>query len=179
MKKPLLIATLGYPGSGKTYFSENLAKKENFFHLNSDKTRFKLFPNPKFIPEENKVLFSNMDNLAYDLLKKGISVVYDANFTKRIYRKRLKEIAQESSADYYLVWIKSGEETALERLEERAKITDKEKKLMYRPIDQSVFHQLKDEIEEPMDDEECIEIDGHQSFPEQYKVFLNVIKYAK
>jgi uncharacterized protein len=82
MKKPLLIATLGYPGSGKTYFSERLSKKKHFFHLNSDRIRLAIFDKPQYKPEEHRIVFRLMDSLAQDLLRQGVSVVYDANFNK-------------------------------------------------------------------------------------------------
>ncbi len=56
LKKKILITTFGYPGSGKTYFSERLAKEFNLFHLNSDKIRSEIFIKPNYSDEEHKAV---------------------------------------------------------------------------------------------------------------------------
>ena len=176
MKKPLLIATLGYPGSGKTYFSERLAKEYNLFHLNSDRIRFELFPNPTFKPEEHRVVFGFMDYLAEELLKLGVSVVCDANTNKRTHRNKFFRLAKKRNARYVLVHISTPVELAEKRLIQRKKITSKEKQKFYRSIDVSVLHLLKKEIELPSLSEPVITIDGKKNFTEQLQEFKKGLK---
>lgn len=170
--KNYLIATLGYPVSGKTYFSERLSKQNNYFHLSSDKIRLAMFESPKYTPEEHRIVFSFMDYLAGEFLRHGVSVIYDANFNFRKHRKKLQKLANKTKSHYRLVWIKTKENTAINRLGKRAKLTNTKKKEIYRPIDTKVFHILKNEMEIPTRAEKVIEIDGHISFPAQYKHFL-------
>jgi predicted kinase len=179
MKKPLLITTLGFPGSGKTYFSERLCKKEKFFHLNSDKTRFTLFKEPKFTKEETDGVFRLMDLLAEELLAVGVSVVYDANMNFRVHRKRLQKLAERCDTTYVLLWIQTDVEIAEKRLIKRGTTKGKRAKLLYRPLDIKWLHHYKKEIEEPRGAERFIMIDCNADFKNQFRQFKRSIKLIK
>lgn len=169
--KTFLIGMYGYPGSGKTYFSQRLSEKKGWFHLSSDRIRLKMFDEPEYTQEEHKTVFNFMDYLAAELLRKGMSVVYDANFNFKESREKLARIATETNARYYLVHIETPEETALKRIDTRYKESDNSKKDMYRPITREVFEKLRDEHQELSEDEEVIIIDGMKEFDEQLKSF--------
>jgi predicted kinase len=172
MTKPILVATLGYPGSGKTYFAENLARECDYFHFNADKTRLNLFLNPTYTNPEHITLFRLMDHLTEELLKSNTSVIYDANFNKIKTRVKLQEIADRAGADYRLVWIQTDIDLAIRRIKTRFTEAPEHQKQIYRPIDESVLHSLKQELQEPLN-EECgvIRIDGHLTFEEQFEIF--------
>lgn len=148
-KKPILFATLGYPGSGKTFFSRRFAKDFNLFHLNSDRLRLEMFSNPKYTIAENASVFRTMDFIADELLQRGISVIYDANSTKRIYRKRLQQIAKKRKAKYILLWFKTPVTTALKRIKKRSELRSELMKKYHKAIDDSVLFRIKSEEEEP------------------------------
>jgi len=149
-KKSILFATLGYPGSGKTFFARKFAKDFGLFHLNSDRLRLEIFPKPNYTVKENAVVFRTMDYIADDLLQQGVSVIYDANSTKRIYRKRLQEIAKKRKADYILLWFKTSVKTALKRIRKRTDLKSELMKRYHRVIDDSVLYRIKAEEEEPL-----------------------------
>jgi predicted kinase len=142
--KPVLIATLGYPGSGKTHFSERLAKEEKLFHLNADSLRFSLIAKPLFTPEEHRRVFN-----------------------KCIFRNSLADLAHTHNARYVLVWIRTDAEKALSRATGRTASTD----YKYRPLTNETFHKLREEIESPTPDEPLIEISGEIPFEEQLLEF--------
>lgn len=167
----MIIGTLGHPGSGKTYFSERLAKELGYFHLSSDKTRLMMFENPSYKQEEHQVVFRFMDNLALELLKTGVGVIYDANLNKRVHRKKIADIARKAKVKQKIIWIRTDTNTALKRINKRSQIKDPKKKLLYRPISKEVFDNLKNEIEQPTKRETVIHIDGHKIFKEQLKMF--------
>jgi predicted kinase len=176
MKKPTLLVTLGFPGSGKSYFSEKISKEKGFFHINSDIIRFTLFKNPSFTKEEHEGVFALMDLITENLLKSGISVIYDCNTNFRSDRKRLEKIAKKSQANHFLVWIKTDVKLAEKRLAKRFKIKDGKKKLMYRPVTLETLHKLKNEMQTPKGAEKFIPIDGHLPFSKQIKELEKVLK---
>lgn len=176
MKKPLLVATLGYPGSGKTYFSERLAKEIGAFHLNSDRVRHAIFANPAFTQEEHRVVFGFMNYLIEELLNLGVNVICDANSNKRLHRNDFVKQAKKYGARYILVHIKTPVPLAEKRLIKRQSIKSKKKQLFYRPIDVSVLHSLKGQLESPTKKEPVIEIDGTKKFDEQLKQFKSGLK---
>lgn len=169
MKKPILIATLGFPGSGKTYFSERLAKRKNFLHLNSDKVRLTLFKDPQYTVGEHLLLAKIMDLMAEEVLKASRSVIYDVNFNKRAHRLRLQKLAKRAGAKYVLVWLKTDIKKAESRILKRVK--RKTKTNLYRPINLDILHKMRKELEEPVKDERYILIDGHSSFRKQLSQF--------
>ncbi len=67
-------------------------------------------------------------------------------------------------------------EVAETRLIKRKGIKNTEKKKYYKPIDLSVLHTLKNEMEYPTNKESVLEIDGLKSYPEQLKVFRKWLK---
>jgi hypothetical protein len=175
-KKLFLFVVLGFPGSGKTYFSQRLAKKFKLAHLNSFRTRLELFPKPTYAPEEYNILFRAINYMTETLLSRKISVIYDANITKIKYRKLLQNIAKHFDAKYVLIRIHTPLEIALERSKERRKIKSSQKKKYHRVIDSSVVHMIKDEIEEPTKEEFTITIKGTEPFEQQLKTIRAKLK---
>ena len=171
MKKPILVATLGYPGSGKTYFSERLSKEFNFFHISYDKIRSEMFENPTYKPEEHRAVFNVIFWLTLELLKKGTSVIVDANANKPINRNKLLKLATKAKTGFIIVHIKTPVEVAEKRILKRRNLKNLERKKYYKHIEISVLHSEKAEIEYPTKREKVLEIDGLKSYKEQVKVF--------
>ena len=178
MKKPILFATLGYPGSGKTFFSRHFSKETKFFHLNSDYLRSELFPKPIYSAEETNSLFKAMDYIASALLSKGVSVVYDANSTRIVYRKRLQNIAKKNNARYVLLWFKTPVEIALQRIKKRSELKSHLMKKYHRPLEDWVLYKLKDEEEYPVKEMHIV-LDSKLSYKEKRDIVLMFISKYK
>jgi len=151
-----LIATLGFPGSGKTYFSKQFTKDMGFFHLNSDRLRSEMFPQPKFDAQENAAVFRTMDYITEELLRSNVSLVYDANSTKRTFRKRLQQIAKKQKAHYILLWFQTPVKTALKRVHARKGITSKTQKMYHKAMDDEVLFRIRAAEEPPIDEPHII-----------------------
>lgn len=177
MKKPILFATLGYPGSGKTFFARKFAKELGLFHLNSDRLRSDIFPKPSYTVAENAAVFRNMDYIADELLQRGMSVIYDANSTKRIYRKRLQRIVKKRGAEYVLLWFKTPVEVALGRIRKRDKIKSEIMKRYQKVIDDSVLFLIKKEEEEPDKEPHVVLEPG--SYQKQKNTVINFLRKKK
>lgn len=171
MKKPLLIATLGHLGSGKTYFSERLAKEYKLVHLSRDRFRHEAIPNPTFKPEEKDSMSRAINWITEEFLKKGVGVLNDGNYNKRKYRNLLAKIAKKTNAKYLIVHIITPVEQAEKRLLQRQKIKSKAKQRYYRPSDVSIVRLIKSDTEYPTKSEPVIEIDGSKPFSKQLEIF--------
>jgi predicted kinase len=182
MMKPLLVVFLGHAGSGKTYFSRNLAKKINAVTLNTDALRLSMFGSLERISEIRSSdksrlytdVFGAMDYAARQILLAGHSVVYDAQQTKRENRRNIEKIAEEAGAIPVLVWLKTSRETAIKRAQERDERDDSlrytAEKIAY------LVDRFDSETDLPGSDENVIEISGEVSFEVQFDTFMRYIE---
>lgn len=175
MKKTWLIATLGVPGSGKTFFSERLAKKLGFFHLNADRLRLELYGKPKYTEAENRSFFRVMDFLAEELLQRNVSVIYDANSTMLQYRRRLEFIAKQRRAKYLLLFIETPVAVALQRLSYRRMLRHARTIKYYRPIKNQILFRIQREMEKPVR-EPFVTIAGSKPFLSEWPKIARAMK---
>lgn len=78
MSVPVLTMMVGLPGSGKSYLAKELAKEtENTVVLASDDIREELFGDVNDMTKHKEV-FTELHRRAYDALRAGQSVIYDA-----------------------------------------------------------------------------------------------------
>ncbi|MBI4600080.1 ATP-binding protein [Candidatus Uhrbacteria bacterium] len=175
-QKPILFATLGFPGSGKTYFSRKFSKEFHILHLNSDRIRKAMFKEPKYTQYENNYLFATMDALAEDALRNGISVIYDANSSLRIYRKRMIQMVKSYGARFFLLRFQTPVSVAKKRLGTRKRCTRKVCQDFHPPIPMKELFRLKDQIEEPTSNEPTIFIIGTDTYARQRNAVIGALK---
>lgn len=176
--KPIIVTFLGVPGSGKTTFSKQAAKKLKAMHFNSDAMRLAIFEsreNAKRIYESgdrrvlNSYVFGAMDYSVGQVLSCGMDVFYDANSNSRADRLNIAKIAEKHGAVAILVWLKTPREVAVRRGQEREESPESPKKTKVEM--HNVIERMTKNIEEPDASEQHIVIDGLQTFEEQFAVF--------
>ncbi len=161
---------MGYPGAGKTTTAQMIAKLTGAVHISSDKMRLALFPEPKFTPEEHKLLYDELDHITRDLLRAGKDVIYDANLNRLIHRKEKYDVCQEVGAQAKLIWIKTKKDTAKQRAvhDSRSHLWPPDE-----PADK-MFERISEVIEEPKSDEHYIAISGDHFSKEAVKKALGL-----
>lgn len=175
-RKPLVILrTFGYPGSGKTYFSQRLAKKFGYFHLSAERLRREFFDKPNYTKEESRALFRVADFLAEELLARNMSVVFDANAVQREFRIKFMKIAKRYGARYNLLWFQTPIPVALKRLAYRRTLRSPNVKKYYRPAEDRALFYIKDQSEDPRR-EPFLVIDGTKPFRQQVAVYQKWLK---
>ena len=179
---PLLISYLGYPGSGKTYFSKQLASKLNAVTFNTDALRLSVFGSQERIDHvrlEDRTriyedIFGAMNYATKQTLLAGHSVIYDAQMTKREDRINIVQLAESAEALPLLVWVRTSRETALRRGQEREPGDDS---IRYTAEKTAYLIDRFDDITDlPEANENLIEISGEVDFEEQYASFLEQLK---
>jgi predicted kinase len=116
---PALIAVSGLPGSGKSYFCRQLATCLPFPILESDVMRRALNPAPTHSRAESERLFRACYALIEDLLRKGISIIFDATNLVERHREQLCRIADNTEAKLILVRVEAPPEVVQQRLRGR------------------------------------------------------------
>ena len=129
-KKPLLILTFGVSGSGKTFFSRDIAQRVQAVHLRSDIERKRLAGlKPLERSEEKEVLYSEkisqqtyqrLLDLASLCLNEGLTVIVDATFLKQCNRKLFIDLAALRRAPCRILHFYASIELLLERVQRRA-----------------------------------------------------------
>ena len=93
--KPIVIMMSGLPGTGKTFFSRRLAEKLPLIIIESDRIRKTLFPKPAYTPAENTKVFQFVNQRIEELLKDGVSVIFDATNLEERHRRSVYRIAEK------------------------------------------------------------------------------------
>lgn len=130
-EKPVLVILCGLMGTGKSTLAQALRDKTGFPVISSDITRkqilgvpsqehrFEKFDTGIYSVESTIATYDSMFNKAKQHLSAGQSVILDASFKKKEYRKHAIEIAQEHHADFLLIECMLDESKVKSRLDKR------------------------------------------------------------
>lgn len=165
--KPTLFLLLGYPGSGKSTFSRQLAASEDIVRVNSDELRTYMFADTEQIhnPGNNTAVFGALDYVTERLLKANCSVIFDANNNRIKDRAKHERLAADCGAQTVVLWVKTPLEVARLRDKERESIPG------YTPIPPKRYDEIVAALQVPIGEEKVIAIDGLVSFEEQLASF--------
>lgn len=117
---PHLVVVSGLPGSGKTHFSMQLAKRLPAVILESDALRQILFPSPDYGYQESWRLFKAIHLLIENLLMDGRPVIMDATNLNEQHRQFFYDIAKRANARLIQVRVHAPAELVKKRMGERA-----------------------------------------------------------
>jgi len=117
--EPVFIVVSGLPGTGKSYFCSQLAERLPVIILESDALRKTLFSSPGYSSQESLRLFRACHLLIERLLKKGVSLIFDATNLSERYREYLYSIAERLDVKLVLVHVEAPPGVVYERLKAR------------------------------------------------------------
>lgn len=117
---PSLVILCGLPGTGKSYFARELARRAPFLWLNSDRTRKLLVDTPSYSRREHRRVFSAMHVLTKGYLRDGYSLVFDATNLNENVRRPLYESANEVGVEPLIIRFTAPSELVRRRLTDRA-----------------------------------------------------------
>ena len=138
--RPVIIVVSGLPGTGKSFFSRRLAELLPYVIVESDALRKKLFPKPSYSASESAYLFRAIHYLIEELLKKGVSIIFDATNLAERHRTVVYRIAERANARLILVRVHAPPELVHKRLKSRVKQADLKER---SDADWAVYQKLK------------------------------------
>ncbi len=121
---PILILTIGLPGSGKSTFVRALAPQIDAVILESDALRRLLFDEPAYTASESRRLFDALHAAANDLLLAGRNVIIDATSIRESERQPAYRAAEETGARLMLLSFSASQAVIEGRLSRRADTLD-------------------------------------------------------
>ena len=166
--KPTIFITVGLPASGKTYFTERLAKEYGIFFLNCDLLRLAMFTQPTFKPYEHAIVFGAANFIVEQHAHQGKSIICNANFNFRKNRKHAQHVAMRNGLDFRIIWVQTPIDVLTERIQSREHDIPAEK-MVDAPLD--ILTKQQRNLQLPGKDEPVIAIDGTVPYNEQLKQF--------
>jgi len=163
---------MGLPASGKTYFSQRFAADEDIFFLNCDNLRLAMIEHPTFKPAEHALVYKTVRFIAEQHLRQGQSIVCNANYHRRDRREMMEKLAQETGADYQIVWVKTPYELVKERIQSRDHEIPIEK-MVDSPL--KLLQNMQAAFQAPDYSEPVIIVDGTKPYPEQRKQYDSAV----
>ncbi len=118
-ERSFLIVLAGLPGTGKTHFARELAKRVPLLILESDRLRKVLAPQPVYTAGESARLFAACHLLIEEYLAQGHRVLFDATNLTEKFRRPIYQIARRASCPLVLMRFTAPRELVRRRLAER------------------------------------------------------------
>lgn len=138
----VLILVCGLPGSGKSFFAQQLSKKIDAAYYNSDLVRKELFPKYRTYSEKEKQdVYDTIIVQAAQALQQKKSVIVDATFYKNALRIPFYALAETNKIPVYIFYITAAEALIKERTSKTRPDSE---------ADFTVYLKLKDSFE-PID----------------------------
>ena len=140
---PFLVVVSGLPGTGKSYFCRQLARRLAAAILESDALRKALFPKPDYRAAESTLLFRAIHRLIADLLAHGVPLIFDATNLAERRREYLYQIAERALARLVIVRTEAPPRLVYERLKARRDGEENNS-----DADWAVYQKMKPQVEQ-------------------------------
>jgi predicted kinase len=114
----MIIAVMGLPGSGKSYFAFRLSAAIHAMHINSDKVRKTMMTRRTYSAEEKEQVYNEMLAQMQQAVQQNKSVVLDATFYKQAIREKFMDKARNAGGVHFIEII-AGEQIIEERLRQK------------------------------------------------------------
>ncbi len=133
----MVVIVLGLPGSGKSYFAEELARHINAVYICSDRVRKETVTNRNYSDKEKRSVYNEMLKHMKILLKENRNLVIDATFYKRELREKFINGAADSNTVFFIE-IRADKDLTDKRLK---------RKRLFSEADSAVFEKIKEQWE--------------------------------
>jgi len=161
----MVIIVYGLPGTGKTCFSEHLAKDIDAVHLNTDRIRHKINKQGQYDKASKMQVYEQMCSEMTRELRRSNDVIVDGTFYNYPKRNRFIERAKALNHKTVLIEIQAPENLIRKRLQKEREFSE---------ADIKVYNSIKSKFEP--DDENDLELQsGEDNIDEMIREAKNYI----
>lgn len=170
---PLLILTMGYPGSGKTYFARQFADEYKLARISEDRIRFELFEKPTFAAEEFEIIQRMGMYMVEQLMQTKQTIVYDGMFLQTHERLQVQQLAKQNGYRVLIVWLQTDIETSAQRANQRDR-RNPDSKYSFS-LDRQTFDTVRSTLQRPHEKDSVVVISGKHANKSQCLTVLRKI----
>lgn len=166
LSRPHVIAMVGIPGSGKSFFAEHFAETFGAPLISLSRLRTDLFSSPAFSPSEKIVLDKISNHMLDELLKTGQTVVFDGSTDARGERQELAKKARAAGYEPLFVWVQTESAAA------KSRATNWSKQKPFSLTSEQFDNALRRFIP-PNEAEKAVVVSGKHTYASQLKIVLS------
>lgn len=173
LSPPLLIITMGLPGSGKSFFGRQLSEQYDLPRISEDVIRFELFEKPQFNDDEADIIERIFNYALSQVIITGQTVICEGNYLKTKQRKTVADIAKKHGYRTLTVWLQTDLETSMKRAASRDR-RNPDNKYAFE-VNKVTFDRMKANLQRPGEKEPFVVISGKHAFKSQCLTVLRKI----
>lgn len=173
LSPPLLIITMGYPGSGKSFFARQFAELYNLPRVSEDRIRFELFEKPFFNDDEADIIHRISTYMLEQLMQTERTIVCEGSFLTIKERKIMENLAVKNGYRLLVVWLQTDLETSAQRAATRDR-RNPDSKYAFE-VERSTFNSIKDTLQRPTEKETFVVVSGKHAYKSQCLTVLRKI----
>jgi hypothetical protein len=115
----MLVVVCGVPGVGKSTVANQVTDRLDATLLRTDVVRRDVVDDPEYTDAERRRVYGELFARAFDRLVAGETVVLDATFQNRVYRRHARRVAEAAGVPFRLVEVVCDDAVADRRIETR------------------------------------------------------------
>ena len=138
----MLIIVLGLPGTGKTYFAQQLAERIAIPHFNTDQVRDELNLKGHYDGAAKQQVYDQLFQKALDAFEAHSAVIIDATFSQKHHREQIKKLTERKGQPLYFIKMTADEATIRQRVAQSRKDSEADFSV-YQQVKQA-FHPLEE-----------------------------------
>ena len=170
LSKPLVLITVGVPGSGKSFFARQFSETFSAPVVSYDKLRHLLYPASSFNKQEQETIETIAHLEAEELLKTHKTFIIDGGMNTKAQRMEIRKKAHAAGYDTLLVWVQTDQNTAKYRSMKRSNRRNDDK--FNASLSGEAYDQLEKRFHPPQAPEASVVISGKHTYATQAKVVL-------
>lgn len=173
--RPLLLVTIGPPGSGKSFFARQFAETFNAPLVSFDEIRAGLFEEITHSTDEDLMVAHIAGLQLRELLKTKKTIIIDGGHNPKISRSELEKVARVAGYQMLSIWVQTDERTARARSFRHTQ--DISKQSFNRALTEAEFISQAKRFTAPSRFESFVVISGRHTYPTQARIVLK--RFAK
>lgn len=160
-----IVVVCGLPGSGKSFFASELAKRFDCELISSDVVRMQISNDKQYDKRSKNAVYQKMLSMMENCIKAHRNVILDATFFKADIRKLFIEKATALREPLYFIEVRASEDTIKKRVSHKRVNSD---------ADYAVYQKIKYDFE-PFTEEHLVLDTDTQSMDEMIAQALNYL----